>query len=375
MPTTIQSIETFPVIYPVAGRFKFFESPAGRPMGRPAVVIKITADDGTVGWGESAPSQRWSCETIESVHSTIEKYLKPELLGADPFDTGTIRAKMDIAIAGSFSTGQPICKSGIDLALFDLTGKILNQSAAQRWGRDDKQSITLSWTLNPRTLEAAEAEITKAHERGYRHFNIKVAPDPAFDLELCGLARRLAPEAVIWCDANGGYDLPTALEVAPRLAELGMLALEQPVPANRLSWFRELKQQAALPILMDEGIVSLAELEEFHALKLMDGVAVKVTRCGGLTEARRHVEFLEDNGLMFLASGLTDPDLSLSASLALFGAYGLQYPAALNGPQFLAESLLAVPLQIVADVAGVPIGPGLGVRVDEAAIEKIQVSM
>ncbi|MFT5031406.1 MAG: L-alanine-DL-glutamate epimerase-like enolase superfamily enzyme, partial [Candidatus Binatia bacterium] len=60
MPTTIQSIETFPVIYPVEGRFKFFESPAGRPMGRPAVVIKITADDGTVGWGESAPSQRWS---------------------------------------------------------------------------------------------------------------------------------------------------------------------------------------------------------------------------------------------------------------------------------------------------------------------------
>jgi muconate cycloisomerase len=375
MPTTIQSIETFPVIYPVEGRFKFFESPAGRPMGRPAVVIKITADDGTVGWGESAPSQRWSYETIESVHSTIEKYLTPELLGADPFDAEGVHAKMNLAIAGSFSTGQPICKCGIDLALFDLTGKILNQSAAQRWGRNDEQTVTLSWTLNPRTLDDAEADIAKAHDRGYRHFNIKVAPDPAYDLELCALARRMAPDAVIWCDANGGYDLRSALEVAPRLADLGILALEQPVPSNRLSWFREVRQQAALPILMDEGIVSLAELEEFHQLKLMDGVAIKVTRCGGLTEARRHVEFLENNGLMFLASGLTDPDLSLSASLALFGAYGLKYPAALNGPQFLAESLLTEPLQIDGDVARVSDGPGLGVNVSEAKIEKIRVEL
>ena len=136
-----------------------------------------------------------------------------------------------------------------------------------------------------------------------------------------------------------------------------------------------MRQQAALPILMDEGIVSLAELEEFHQLKLMDGVAIKVTRCGGLTEARRHVEFLENNGLMFLASGLTDPDLSLSASLALFGAYGLNYPAALNGPQFLAHSLLTAPLQIDGDVARVTRGPGLGVNVDEAAIDKIRIEL
>ena len=73
----IASIETFPINYPVAGRFKFFENPAGRPMGRPAVVIKITAEDGTVGWGQGIPSPRWSYETLETVHSTITRYLAP----------------------------------------------------------------------------------------------------------------------------------------------------------------------------------------------------------------------------------------------------------------------------------------------------------
>ena len=372
MPARIESIEAIPVVYPVEGRFKFFETPDGQPTGRPAVIVKVTADNGIVGWGECVPSQRWSYETPESVFSSIETYLKPGLIGMDPSDSGAIHDQMNRAIAGSFSTGSPICKAGIDLALFDLTGKLLGKSAATRWGRDDRRTVTLSWTLNPRTLEDAEADIAKALARGYRHFNVKVAPDPAFDLELCHLTRQLAPDAIIWCDANGGYDLESSLKVAPQLAGLGILALEQPVPANRLGWFRRIRKQGALPVIMDEGVVSTVELEEFHRLGLLDGVAIKVARCGGLTEARRQVQFLQENGLMFLASGLTDSDLSLAASLALFGSYGLQYPAALNGPQFLAASVLKKPLSIENDEAEVPVGPGLGIDVDETAIAAIR---
>lgn len=364
----IDSIETFPVLYPVAGRFKFFETPDGRGMGRPSVAIKVTADEGVVGWGEAVPTPRWSYETIESVVSTIGRYLAPELAGVDASDLEGVHQRMDRAIAGSFSTGQPICKAGIDQALFDLTGRVLGQSAAERWGRNDRDSVTLSWTLNPRTIEDAEAEVARAHERGCASFNIKVAPDPEFDLALCRRVRELAPEAVLWVDANGGYDLETALRMAPRFADLGMLAFEQPVPANRLSWFRKLKARGALPIVLDEGVVSLVDLEEFHRLGMLDGVAIKVARCGGLTEAVKQVRFLEENGLMFLASGLTDPDLSLAASLALFGAFGLKHPAALNGPQFLTESVLKKPIAIEAGEATVPTGPGLGVEVDPARL-------
>jgi L-alanine-DL-glutamate epimerase-like enolase superfamily enzyme len=150
--------------------------------------------------------------------------------------------------------------------------------------------------------------------------------------------------------------------------------LEQPLPANRLSGYRALKQQGALPIIMDEGIVSCVELEEFIQLGLLDGVAMKPARCGGLTEARRQVEVLLDRGLMFLGSGLSDPDVSLAASLALYGAYDLAYPAALNGPQFVSGSVLRQPLAVVSGELGVPAGPGLGVEVDEARIMQHQAS-
>jgi muconate cycloisomerase len=116
---------------------------------------------------------------------------------------------------------------------------------------------------------------------------------------------------------------------------------------------------------MDEGIVSAIELEEFARLGMMDGVAMKPARCGGLSSCRRQIEACLSRGLLWLGSGLTDPSISLTASLVLYGAYGLSKPAALNGPQFLAADVLKKPLRIAAGVADVPAGPGLGIEVDE----------
>ena len=68
---------------------------------------------------------------------------------------------------------------------------------------------------------------------------------------------------------------------------------------------------------------------------------------------------------MWLGSGLTDPDISMAATLGLYGTYGLKKPAALNGPQFLTTDVLATPLAIANGMAEIPRGPGLGVDVDE----------
>jgi L-alanine-DL-glutamate epimerase-like enolase superfamily enzyme len=371
MKVKIANIESFPINYPVVGRFKFFEGPPGRPSGRPAVVVKITADNGAVGWGQSVPLPKWSYETLETVHSTLSRHLAPELLGRDPFDIADIHAVMNRVIAPSFSIGQPICKAGVDLALFDLTGRLLGQSAARRWNRPGRDRVQLSWTLNPRTLVEVEPLITQGRVRGYRHFNVKIAPKPKFDLELCRLVKQLVPDGFLWADANGGYDEATALDIAPKLADIGVSVLEQPLPANRLTGYRSLKKQGALPIIMDEGVVSSVELEEFIKLELLDGVAMKPARCGGLTEAQRQIEIVQRAGLMFLGSGLTDPDLSLAASLALFGAYDLKYPAALNGPQFLKGSILQRPFEVKNGELAVPSGPGLGVEVDETKLRDL----
>jgi len=366
----IERIELFPVRYPTVMRFKFFEGPTSGG-GRPAVLIKITADDGTVGWGESVPIPRWSYETLEGAVSTIQNYLKPILLGLDPFDLKGIHEAMNREIAGSFSTGAPITKAGIDIALHDLIGRATGRNIAALWDRQPGKDLVVSWTLNPKTLADLEPLIEKGRERGYENFNVKVAPDPTFDIEMCKIVKRLVPEGFLWADANGGYDLATALAVAPKLADIGVAVFEQPIMANRLTGYQQLKKQGALPIIMDEGVVSPVELREFIKLGCCDGVAMKPARCGGLVSAREQIEIVQDEGLMFLGSGLTDPDVSLAASLILYGAYGLKYPAALNGPQFLGASVIKEPFKPVGGKLSVPTGPGLGIEVDEDKVKAL----
>ncbi len=364
---TIARIELFPVRFPTVMRFKFLESPKGAT-GRASVLIKVTADDGTVGWGESIPSQRWSYETLESAVSTLDHYLIPVLIGMDPFDLDAIHAAMNREIGPGFSTGAPITKAGIDFALHDLIGKALGRNLAELWDRTTPETLTLSWTLNPVTLGDLEPLIEKGQAQGFRHFNVKVGPDPEFDIEMCRIVKRLVPDGFLWGDANGGYDLETALAVAPKYADIGMDVFEQPLPANQLTGYQALKRQGALPIILDEGVVSPEDLTEFIALGCCDGAAMKPCRCGGLVSARRQIEILQDKGLMFLGSGLTEPDISLAASLILYGAYDLNYPAALNGPQFLGASVITKPFKPVDGAVKIPKGPGLGIQVDESAV-------
>ena len=359
----VRTVEVFPVNYPVTAYFKFLPKPE-----RPTVFVKVTCEDGTYGWGQSVPLPTWSYETLESATSALRNYLGPALIGKSPADLEGAHRILDKTIAPSFSTGMPIAKAGIDLALHDLAGKFAGKSMAELWGRKPLERIPLSWTVNVKALEEVEPLMAEGRARGYRHFNIKVAPDPKFDIALAKEVRRLAPDCFLWADGNGGYDTGTALTVAPKLREAGVNVLEQPVAPNNLSGLAALKKQGALPVILDEGVVSVTDLEEFHKLNLLDGVAMKPARTAGLFDARRQVEYLERHKLMFLGSGLTDPDVSLAASLLLFGAYGLQYPAALNGPQFLAGSFLKQPFQVEGGALRVPTGAGLGVEVDERKV-------
>jgi len=368
----IVQIEVFTVRHPVRGYFRFLPRDSSGRSFRPSVLVKVTTEEGLAGWGETVPLPSWSYETTETVVSTIRDYLAPVLIGMEVLELGGIRKVMNRRIAPSFSTGQPIAKAAIDLALHDLVSKALGVPLPHLWGRTPQPTIILSWTVNVTSLGEAERVVAEGRERGYRHFNIKVGSDPKFDVALAKRVRELAPDSFLWADANGGYDTAVALQVAPQLAEAGVDVLEQPLPPNMLSGYRELRRQGALPILMDESIVSVRDLLEFWREGLLDGVAMKIGRMGGLWEARRCVELLEDLGLLFLGSGLTDPPLSLAAHLLLYGAYHLRFPAALNGLQFLEPVPVYSGLTIADGIAHVPCGLGLGVNVDEEHLREMQ---
>jgi L-alanine-DL-glutamate epimerase-like enolase superfamily enzyme len=212
----IDRIETFPVSYPTAGRFKFFEGPRGEQLGHRTVIVKITADDGSVGWGQSVPSNKWSYETPETVKTTIDGYLAPVLIGRNAFDIDALHTAMNTIIAPSFSTGQPICKAGVDLALFDLTCKHLGQTAANVGAAraaianhaqlDAEPPVAGRCSATDR--RGVSARVPQLQHQGGARSRVRRRVVPA--------VKRLVPDGFLWADANGGYDEATALAVAPR---------------------------------------------------------------------------------------------------------------------------------------------------------------
>jgi L-alanine-DL-glutamate epimerase-like enolase superfamily enzyme len=367
----IVRVEVGRLDYPLVGDFKFFA--AGM---RPSVLVRLTDADGRQGWGQSVPVPSWTYETTESVETTLRHYLAPAVLGADPADLADVHARMERAIRPSFSVGQPLCKAAIDLASYDLWGKQTERSASALLGGARTKEVRLSWTVQAPTLAGAERLLAEGAALGYRSYNVKVGPPqtPQYDRDLVRKVRELAPDGFLWADANTTYTLDAALATAPQLADAGFAALESPLPPNRIRDYQALRRQGAVPILMDEGIVSPVEAAEFIALGMLDGIAMKVARCGGLWNAAQIVTRLEDEGLAVFASGLTDPDWSLAASAHLFARAGRERPAALNGPQYLAGRGTSDPeFRAVGDAIRVPSAPGLGIVPDRRAEESLQV--
>lgn len=355
--------------YPLLGEFKFFKSGS-----RPSILVRLTDEDGVEGWGQSVPVETWTYETVESVESTLRHYLAPAILGADPSDLADVHARMERAIRPSFSVGQPLCKAGVDLACYDLWGKQTGKSVSDLLGGARKKQIKLSWTIQSPTLDGAEKQLEQGSALGYDSFNIKVgAPQaPAYDLELARTVVTFAPNGFHWCDANTNYDLDTALTMAPKFADLGLKGLESPLPPNRIRAYQKLKRQGALPILMDEGIISPVEVVEFIALGMFDGIAMKVARCGGLWNATRIAQLLRENGLLLFASGLTDPELSMAATAHFFAWAGLELPAAVNGPQYLADRGTMDPsFRPRGDSLHVPAGLGLGIELPDTVLKSM----
>src|SRR5262249_18673512 len=278
---------------------KFFKTPV-----RPSIVVRLTDEAGVQGWGQSVPVETWTYETVETVETTLRHYLAPAILGAEPSDLAAIHERMDRAIRPSFSVGQPLCKAAVDLACYDLWGKQTNRSVSEILGGAGPKQVKLSWTVQSPTMTGAEMQLALAKTRGYDSFNIKLGypQTPEYDLQLVRTVCDFAPNGFHWADANTNYDGETALGRAPKLAAPGHKGLEPPPPPNLIRGYKSLTRRGALPILMDEGIVSPVEVAEFIALKIFDGTAMKVARCGGLWNASRIVSLPRENNLLMFAS-------------------------------------------------------------------------
>jgi muconate cycloisomerase len=372
----IASIEVFPIRLPLKAVLTLPRG-AARTLdeGKRIALVKITDTDGNVGWGEAGPSRRWSAETLESCVSSIRNYLAPVVIGHDVFDVAGLHAKMNRELAVGMDPGQPIAKCAIDLAVHDLIGKRLGINLQSWLGAKRANCVPLSRLVSAATPQEA-AQITEAAwAEGFRGFKVKVAHHKELDAEIVTAVVKAARGAYVWADANQGYTLEEALRMCRLFEALGITLFEQPVPMSDVYAMKKLLSATGLTIALDEAAIGLPFVIDMLRRDAVEGLAIKVSKVGGVHYARQMCDLALNAGLTLIGSGLMDAPIGFAASVHLFAAYGIRLPVDLNGPQFIAEDYLAEPLPVRDQVAYVPQGPGLGVTIDEEKVRRFALPL
>jgi muconate cycloisomerase len=332
--------------------------------------VRVETADGLVGWGEAAclGGPTWSEESAESVAATIERYIAPWLVGRDAARIEALRAQMARRIQGN-----PFARAAVEMALWDLNGRALGVPVHRLLGGRVRDRVPLSWSLAVADPDGEIAEARELVSRGHRIFKVKTAAHPvAHDTaRVRRLREALGPDVRLRCDANQGWDRPTALRAIRALEPYDLDFVEQPLPRWDVAGMAELARSVGVPIMADE---SCGSPQEALALARLGGVSIlglKLTKSAGILSTLAVARIAEAAGMACYVGCMIETSLGTAAYLQVaLAATPVTWGCELFGPLLLAGDVTRAPVHYEGgDILALD-GPGLGVEVDEARLKE-----
>jgi L-Ala-D/L-Glu epimerase len=310
------------------------------------VRVTLRDRDGVEGWGEAAPN-RFYGETSDTAIGALQR-LKPTVEACDPFALESLEAGMNAALRNNGSV-----KSAISAAAHDLVGKRLGVPLWKLWGLDPAAAPMSSFTIAI-APDAQELERRVKAAAQYPVLKVKLGSDN--DEETIRTVVAVAEGKTIRVDANAAWTPKRALEMIDLLKSLGIEFVEQPVAANDLAGLAFVRERSSLPIIADESCVVAADVARLAGS--VDGINIKLSKCGGLREALRMIATARAHGMLVMAGCMIETSLGITA--AAHFAPLLDY-ADFDGAALLSDDPF-VGATIDAGRISLPIAPGLGVR-------------
>ncbi len=334
--------------------------------GVTAVLVKITADNGLVGWGESCPGPN-----VESIYETVRSAI-PMLQGADPWNTEALAARFfqtahwDLRpMTGNFAY------AGIDMALYDLIGKASDQPLYNFFGGVQRRQVDYFYYLATGVPDDVARQAKIGAAQGYTTFYVKVGIHFERELEMIAALRQaLGPQAKIRIDANGAWSVAQATRYLTQFDRHDIDFAEQPVRQDPVRNMAELRQRVSVPLAANEGLWRTADVWEVIRARAADVLCFSSNWVGTLGHFHRLSHAAADEGLHVCRHTHGELGLMAAASHQLC----LTLPNLVEGNQqtaaMMEDDILTQPLPIANSPNwGIPDGPGLGVEVDENKVE------
>ena len=365
----ITRLETIPVCVPLKPGLTT-KTAHGEHVDSPYVIVRIHTDEGLTGLGEATLSPRWSGETSPGCVAVIQGLFAPLLIGQDPLNITVANAKMNSALRNN-----PFTKAAVEMALWDLAGKFYNVPCFQLLGGRFRKDLPVKLVIGGFDIEKT-TELTKQFLAwGARCLKVKVGIDPEADLQRVKTVRELAgPDIPIGIDANQGWSLKTAIRMLPRLEPLNILFAEQPIRGDDPADFNSLRKHTSIPLMADESLFTTTDARLLARQGGVDLFSVYPGKHGGLQAAQRICCIASAAGKLCSMGSNLELGVGTAAMLHLGTALpeiaSEQYPGDFVGPFYHVTDLLDQPLSLGPPFSMAPTGPGLGVSLNEAELEK-----
>jgi len=264
----------------------------GATMQRNSVLVRITVDDSITGLGEIGES----AFLPRAVEQMINLRFKPMLLGEDPFDLEKLWQKMYVQSAHYGRRGViPTVMSGIDIALYDILGKILNRPVYDLIGGKYRKRFKVYASGGmTKTLDALVDEAKSYIEQGYFGFKVRIGrEDPEEDIEMVRALRdRVGAKPALMVDAgqcytNFPWTYDTAIRVCKKLEDCDLYWLEEPLHPDDVDGYARLTANTTIPIVAGENEFVRYGFKDLICRNAVDIIQPDVTRTGGISECKR----------------------------------------------------------------------------------------
>ncbi|MBI3978171.1 MAG: o-succinylbenzoate synthase [Chloroflexi bacterium] len=338
-----------------------FSTAHGAEAVREGLILRLTADDGLVGLGEASPVPAVGGGTLADALSIIAD-LAPRLVGLD-------LAALDFRRAGATAVA-----CAVDTALLDLRARAAGIVVATLLGGDGGRAVPVNATVGVVAADGAAAAARRAVLDGYACVKLKVgvAGTAAAEIDrIAAVSAAIGPGGRLRLDANGAWDVATAIAILREVERFDLELVEQPVAADDLAGMARVRESVGIPIAADESGGGPAQARQVIAAGAADVLVVKPMMAGGLRPALAVIELARVAGLGAVVTTTIDAGVGVAAALHLATAVP-DPPRACGlatGP-LLAGDLIVHPLSSQAGTMRIPAGLGLGVDLDEQQIAR-----
>ena len=293
------------------------------------IIVKITTEDGSVGYGEAPPTAVITGDTKGSIITAIRDFIKPSLVGMNLCGLDEIFHKLDTCILKNTSA-----KAAVDMALYDSYAKSLNRPLYQILG-GNKNTIETDITISVNEIPEMVSDSLDAVGQGFKILKVKVGKEGFKDVErIKEIRNAVGKDIVIRVDANQGWDAKQSVRIIRAMEDLNLNIelVEQPVPAHDFAGMQYVTSNVYTPILADESVFSAEDAIHIIQGRAADFINIKLMKTGGIHNALKICDIAEIYGVKCMIGCMLESKVSVSAAAHLAAAKGIITMADLDGP-------------------------------------------